>query len=91
MEKRFLCNVQREEEVNEALAALDEVLNAIERHYHKGVCDFDAIVAHKGVATLLFTLGFGVTAREAMEANIASGRFDDLGTPENLWGSRQKI
>ncbi len=81
----------KKEEVNEALAALDEVLNAIEGHYYRGFCDFDAIAAHKGVATLIFTLGFGVKAREEMEAKIASGRFDELGTPENISESRQKI
>lgn len=74
----------QKEKVKAALAALDDVLNATERHYHKGGCDFDAIAAHKGAATLLFTLGFGVRAREEMEAKIARGKFDDLGTPESI-------
>jgi hypothetical protein len=76
--------VAEKESVNAALAALADVLNAIERHYHRGVCDFNAIAAHRGAATLLFTLGFGVKAREEMEAKIASRKFDDLGTPEHI-------
>jgi hypothetical protein len=72
----------QKESVNAALAALADVLNAIERHYHRGACDFDAIGAHKGAGRLLPMLGFGVKAREEMEAKIASGKFDDLGTPE---------
>jgi len=72
------------ESVNAALAALADVLNAIERHYYRGACDFGAIIAHRSAATLLSTLGFGVKAREEMEAKIASGKFDDLGAPENI-------
>lgn len=74
----------KKEKVNEALAAFGEVLNAIYRYHFKGVCDFDSIAAHKGAATLLFTLGFGVKAREEMEAKIARGNFDNLGTPEAI-------
>jgi hypothetical protein len=37
------------EKVNAALEALAEVLNAIERHYCSGGCDFAAIAAHTGV------------------------------------------
>jgi hypothetical protein len=72
------------EKVTEALGAMSDALNAIERHYYKGACDFDAIAARKGAATLLFTLGFGVKGREEMEAKIASGKYDDLGTPESI-------
>jgi hypothetical protein len=72
------------EKFGAALAALGNVLNAIERHYHKGGCCFDAIAAHAGAATLLFTLGFGVKAREEMEGKIASGKFDELGAPESI-------
>lgn len=72
------------ENVNAAIAALANVLNVLERHYNKGGCDFAAIAPHKGAATLLFTLGFGVKAREEMEAKIANGKFDDLGTPESI-------
>ncbi len=70
--------------VGAALAALGDVLNAIERHYHKGGCSFDSIAAHTGAATLLFTLGFGVKAREEMQAKIDSGKFDELGAPESI-------
>jgi hypothetical protein len=33
------------ENVNAALEALSDVLNAVERHYYRGLCDFSAIVA----------------------------------------------
>jgi hypothetical protein len=72
------------ENTDAALAAITNVLNAIERHYYKGLCDFDAIVTYKGAATLLFILGFGVQGRERMEAKIANGKFDELDTPESV-------
>ena len=72
------------EKFNEALAAISDVLNTIERHYFRGGCSFDAIAAHNGAATLLFVLGFGVQAREKMEALIASGKFDELNPPESI-------
>ena len=67
-----------------ALAALADVLNAIERHYYRGGCDFGAIAARKGAATLLYVLGFGVKAREKMEQLIARGKFDELDAPESI-------
>lgn len=70
--------------INAAVTALSDVLNAFEHHYYRNVCDFASVAAHEGVSTLLFTLGFGVKAREEMEAKIARGEFDDLGTPENI-------
>jgi HEPN superfamily AbiU2-like protein len=72
------------EKVNAALAAIADVLNAIERHYYRGSCDFGAIAAREGAATLLFTLGFGVKAREKMEAKIAARKFDELDQPESI-------
>jgi hypothetical protein len=82
--KAVALKAPTKEKVSAALEALDDVLNAIERHYYRGMCDFTAIAAHKGAATLLFTLGFGVKARKEMEAKIARGSFDDLGTPESI-------
>jgi hypothetical protein len=72
------------DEVNAALAAFAEVLNAIEHHYYSSVCDFNEIMAQDGVTELLFTLGFGVKAKDEMEAKIASRQFDDLGAPETI-------
>ena len=72
------------EKVNAALGALADVLNAIERHYYKGVCAFGVIAAHKGAATLLHVLGLGVKAREKNEQLIARGKFDELDAPENI-------
>jgi len=72
------------DEFDTALAAISEVMNAIERHYYKGPCDFGSIAAHNGAATLLWVLGFGVKARERMEAKLAKGEFDELDRPETI-------
>jgi hypothetical protein len=77
-------NTPEKEKVNEALGAISDVLNAIERFYFKGACSFDVIAGHNGAATLLFVLGFGVKAREEMEAKIASRKFDELDPPESI-------
>jgi len=72
------------EKFGEALDALSDLLNVMERFYHKNVCSFQDIAAHNGAVTLLFTLGFGVKARENMQAKIAAGKFDDLDPPESI-------
>jgi hypothetical protein len=63
LRRRGVAGLRPPVEVNAALS-LDNALNVIERHYHKGLCDFDSIAAHKGAATLLFTLGYGAKGRE---------------------------
>jgi hypothetical protein len=70
--------------VNAALAAIADVLNAIERHYQQNFCDFGSVMTQTGVWSLLFTLGFGVKARDEMEGKIKSGQFDDLDRPEDI-------
>jgi len=70
--------------INTALAALSDVLNAMERHYYKNVCDFASIAAHNGAATLIHILGFGVRDRKRMQERIASGKFDELDPPESI-------
>jgi hypothetical protein len=82
--KAVALKAPTKQKVRAALEALADLLNAIERHYYRGMCDFTAISAHRGAATLLFTLGFGVKARKEMEAKIAGGSFDNLGTPEQI-------
>jgi hypothetical protein len=57
---------------------------AAARAYYRGGCDFGAIAARKGAATLLYVLGFGVKAREKMEQMIASRKFNELDPPENI-------
>ena len=68
----------------EALEAVSDLLNAMERFYYKGGCSFKDIAPHNGVGTLLFILGFGVVGRERMQEKIAKGDFDLLDTPENI-------
>jgi hypothetical protein len=72
------------ENINAALGALADVLNAIEHHYYKNVCVFGAIAPHKGAATLLHVLGFGVKAREKMQQLIARGKVNELDAPESI-------
>jgi hypothetical protein len=74
----------QKEKVNEALGAMSDALNAIERFYFKGLCDFDAIAAHNGAATLMYILGFGVRERERMQDLITAGKFDELDPPETI-------
>jgi hypothetical protein len=63
------------EQFAEALRAISDLLNVMERFYHRGFCDFGAIAAHNGAATLLFILGFGVQGREQMQEKLAKGDF----------------
>ena len=60
-----------------------DLLNEMERFYYKGGCSFKEIVPHKGAATLLFILGFGVMARDEMLERINKGDFSG-DRPENI-------
>ena len=66
-----------------ALDAISDLLNEMERFYYKGGCSFKEIVPHKGAATLLFILGFGVMARDEMLERINKGDFSG-DRPENI-------
>ncbi len=74
----------KKEMVHAALASLAAVSNAIEHHYHKNFVVFDEVTTHNGVWSLLYTLGFGVKAREEMEAKIKRGEYDELDRPEDI-------
>jgi HEPN superfamily AbiU2-like protein len=69
---------------DEALAAVDAMLNAIEQHYFKSGTMYGEASTTNGAATLLWVLGFGVKAREQMRAKLAKGDVDDLGQPEHI-------
>lgn len=77
-------NPPEKEKVGEALGAISDALNAVERFYFKGGCSFDAIAAHNGAATLIHVLGFGVRERERMQTLISDRKFDDLNPPESI-------
>lgn len=62
------------DKVNEALASLADVLNAVERHYFKGGTSFDAIAAHNGAATLLYLLGDGLKEKSERAERIKNGK-----------------
>jgi hypothetical protein len=72
------------EKIKDVLAALSDVVNAIERLYFKSGCSLDSITTHEGAATLLYVLGFGVKARDKMQHQIKSEKFDELDPPENI-------
>jgi hypothetical protein len=70
---------------DEALVAVDAMLNAIEKFYFKAGTMFNEVSTTNGAATLLWVLGFGVKARAEMQEKIAKGDFDGtLGQPENI-------
>ncbi|MGL9620383.1 hypothetical protein QRQ56_20400 [Bradyrhizobium sp. U531] len=72
------------ETVGAALQALSDMLNVIERFYHKGGCSFSDVAGHNGAATLLYILGFGVMGREKMVDRINKGDFSGGDTPEHI-------
>ena len=82
--KAIPLEAPKKEKFAEALRALSDILNVLERFYHKNVCDFEASPANKGAITSLSVLQFGVRAREEMEAKIAAGKFDELDLPKNI-------
>ena len=72
------------ENIIEALKAISDTLNVMERFYYKGGCSFEDIAAHNGANTLLYILGFGVMGREKMVERITRGDFNGDDTPENI-------
>jgi hypothetical protein len=68
----------------EALGAVSDVLNAVERFYFRGGCSFEDIPAHNGAATLLYVLGMGVRERERMQEMIAKQEFSAIEPPETI-------
>ncbi len=68
----------------EAMQAVSDLLNLMERFYFKGGCSFADVAPHNGAATLLFMLGFGVMGRERMQEKIAKGDFTSLDRPESI-------
>jgi hypothetical protein len=72
------------EKFNEALASLSDVLNALERHYFRGITSYGDIAGHNGAATLLHVLGDGVMAKDRRQKLIAERKFDELDSPEQI-------
>lgn len=68
----------------EALEAVSDLLNTVERFYFKGACSFADVAPHNGAATLLFILGFGVRERERLQEKVASKDFQTLDLPESI-------
>lgn len=72
------------EKITDALKAISDMLNAMERHYYKGICAFDVIAAHNGASTLLHLLGFGIIGRDKMIQRFSNGDFSVDDTPEQI-------
>jgi AbiU2 len=72
------------EKIAAALSALSDLMNVVERFYHKGACSFDDIISHKGAGTLLAILGFGVKARDHMLEKLKKGDFTMIESPEDV-------
>lgn len=72
------------EKIVAALKAISDMLNVMERFYHKGACAFDVIAAHNGANTLLYILGFGVMGRDKVVERIKKGDFSGGDTPEQI-------
>jgi AbiU2 len=72
------------EKFKEALEALADVINAVERHYFNGSVGFEDIAGNRGAARLLYVLGDGVKAGERRQKAISDGRFDELDNPEQI-------
>jgi len=72
------------EKIVAALKAISDMLNVMERFYHRGSCAFDVIAAHNGANTLLYLLGFGIMGRDKMVERIKRGDFSGDDTPEQI-------
>jgi len=68
-------------DVNTALAALTNVMNAIEKFYLSGTA-FSAAARHNGALTLLYLLGDGLKAKSEREEGLEQALSD--GADENL-------
>lgn len=68
----------------EALQAMSDLLNLMERFYFKGACSFADVAPHNGAATLLFILGFGVRERERLQEKVANKDFQTIDLPESI-------
>jgi AbiU2 len=83
-DKAAPLEIADKDKVKDALKSFADVLNAVERHYFKGLTSFDAIAAKNGAATLLHVLGDGVKQKQRREKLIAERKFDDLDLPEQI-------
>jgi hypothetical protein len=72
------------EQIAAALRALSDLMNEVERFYHKGLCSFDDIISHKGAGSLLSILGFGVKARDHMMEKLKQGDYSMKESPDNI-------
>lgn len=64
-------------QVDAALKAIADVLNAIEGHYAASTTAFDFAAARQGAVTLVQVLSDGVKARENREERLRRGEISD--------------
>jgi AbiU2 len=72
------------EKIADALRALSDLMNVMERFYHKGGCSFEDVISHNGAGALLSILGFGVKARDEMMEKVKAGDFTMSESPEHV-------
>jgi hypothetical protein len=69
---------------NEALQAVSDLLNTVERFYFNNSCSFEDVVPHHGAGRLLSILGFGVREQERMQDKIRRNDFTAIDMPETV-------
>jgi hypothetical protein len=61
-------------QIDAALKAIADFLNAVEQHYFRGGTSFDAVEMPKGAVTLLYLLGDGLKAKSERVEHIKNGK-----------------
>ncbi|MDA9411811.1 AbiU2 domain-containing protein [Bradyrhizobium sp. CCBAU 45384] len=72
------------EKIADALKALSDMMNVVERFYHKGLCSFGDVISHKGAGSLLSILGFGIKARDQMLDELKQGNYTMGQSPDSI-------
>ena len=72
------------ERFNEALQAVSNLMNSVERFYFSSFCSFEDVLSHNGVAKLLSILGFGVIEYERMQDKIRRNDVTSIDMPETV-------
>lgn len=63
--------------VNEAIKAIDEVMDCISMYYEKSTTAFDLIGDLNGAHSLLYYLNIGLKAEKKREERLSSGKYDE--------------
>jgi hypothetical protein len=72
------------ERFNEALQAVSNLMNSVERFYFSSFCSFEDVLPHNGAAKLLSILGFGVREYERTQDKIRRNDVTSIDMPETV-------